>query len=58
MTSTKGEGSSGCKGKEVVVDDPFAKIVGEKPHLSKLEHSEEEEGGRNPNSECPPLIDL
>ena len=46
------------KGKEVAADDPPAKIVRKKAPLSESDRSEEEERGRDPNSECPPLIDL
>ena len=57
MSPVKDEGSSRRKGKEVTPDDPFAKIVGEETYLSELDCSEEEEGGRDPNSECHPFID-
>ena len=55
----KGEGFSRFKGKKVVVDEPpmEAEKGEEAPH-SKSDHSEEEEVGHDPNSECPPLIDL
>ena len=56
MTSMKGEGSSRCKGKEIAIDDPPTKAVGEKATLSQSECSEEEERSRNPNSKCSPLI--
>ena len=32
--------------------------MGKKAPISELDRFEEEEGGRNPNNECPPLIDL
>ena len=57
MSLAKDEGSSCLKGKEVATDDPLAKILGEEASLSKLDHSQEEEGGRDLNSVCPPLID-
>ena len=57
MTSAKGEGSSRHKGKEIVANDPPSKATRKEAPLSELEHSEKEEGSRNPNSECPPLID-
>ena len=57
MSLAKGDSSSHCKGKEVATDDPPAEIVGgEAPH-SESNHSEEEEGGRDPGSESPPFID-
>ena len=56
MSPTKDEGSSRCKGKEVTTDDPPAKTVGEEIPLSKLDCFEEEEEGRDINSECPSLI--
>ena len=56
MTPTKGEGSSRCKGKEIVTNDPPAKAVGEEAPLSESECFEEKEGSRDPNSKCPPLI--
>lgn len=52
------ESSSRRKGKEVVVDDlPVKAVGGEAPH-SELDRSKEEEGDRDPSSECPPFIDL
>ena len=56
ITPVKGEGSSYCKGKEIAVDDPATKIVGEDAPFSKSEHSKKEEGSHNPDSECAPLI--
>ena len=58
MSQVKDEGSSCCTGKEVATDDPPTKTVGKKVPLSKSYHSEDEEGVRNLNSECLPLIDL
>ena len=59
MTPVKSQGSSYCKGKEVVSDDPAARDVGEEATYSESDHSdeEEEEAWRNPNSECAPFID-
>ena len=57
MTQVKGKGSSRCKEKEIVVNDPATKTAGEDAHLSELECSEEEEGSHDPDSECAPLID-
>ena len=48
MSLAKSEGSSNLKGKENVVD--------EAPH-SELNCSKEEEATRDPDSECPSLID-
>ena len=58
MLQAKDEGSSHHKGKEVAADDPLGKTVGKEVPLSKSYHSEEEEGGSDPNSDCLPLIDL
>ena len=58
MTSVKGEGSSRHKGKEIAADDPPTKAAGKKASLSKSERFEGEEGSCDPNSKCPPLIDL
>ena len=58
MTLAKGEDSSHRKGKEIVVDDPVSKVVGEDAPLSSSERSEEEEVSRDLDSECAPLIDL
>ena len=57
MTLAKGEGSSRCKGKKIAADDPTTKTASEDAPLSELERSEEEEGGRDLDSECAPLID-
>ena len=43
MTPVKGEGSSHRKGKEIVSDDPHAKVAREEAPLSESEFSEEEE---------------
>ena len=57
MTPAKGQGSSRRKGKKIASNDLATKvIVKEAPH-SESEHSDEEEGHRNPGSECAPLID-
>ena len=53
----KCQGSSRCKGKEVVSDPPAVPDVGEEVEYSESEHSVEEETQRNPDSECAPLID-
>ena len=56
MSPVKGESSSHYKGKKVATNDPPTKTVGgEAPH-SKSDHFKEEEGGHDPDSECPPLI--
>ena len=57
MSQAKDEGSSCCKGKEVVADDPPAKTMGKEVPLSKSNLSGEEKGGRDPNNECLPLVD-
>ena len=57
MTSAKRKGSSRCKGKEIATDILATKIVGGDVPLSKLECSKEEEGSRDPNNKCAPLID-
>ena len=57
MSPAKDEGSSRRKGKEVATNDPSTKTIGKEAPLSKLDHFEEEEGGCDPNNECPPLID-
>ena len=57
MTPAKGQGSSHHKGKEIAFDDLATKDVGEEAPYSKSKRSNEEEGRRDPNSECAPLID-
>lgn len=57
MSLVKGESSSRCKGKKVATDDPLAKTVGGKAPHSESDRFKEEERGRNPDSECLPLID-
>ena len=57
MSQAKDEGSSCCKGKEVVADDPLTKTMGKEVPLSKSNLSEEEKGGCDPNNECLPLVD-
>ena len=53
MSPAKNDCSSHRKGKEVTTDDlPVKAMGGEAPH------SEEEQGGCDLGSECPPLIDL
>ena len=56
MSVVKDEGSSHRKGKEIAVDNPLTKTMGEEAPLFELNHSKEKEGGRNLNSECPPFI--
>ena len=59
MSSTKGEGSSNHKGKEVIIDDlPMKAEKGEEAPHSEFDCSKKEEASRDPNSKCPPLIDL
>ena len=54
----KSEGSSRSKGKEAIVDKPLVEAEkGEEAPYSKSDRSEEEEVSRDPDSECPPLID-
>ncbi|KAL0016294.1 hypothetical protein SO802_003363 [Lithocarpus litseifolius] len=55
MTSAKGQTSSRRKGKEVV-DNPAACEADEEAAYSELDHFDEEEEQRDPNSECAPLI--
>jgi len=57
MSPSQGDNSSCRKRKEVVANDLPAKIVGGEALHSESDHFEEEEGGRDPGSECPPLID-
>ena len=57
MSPVKGESSSCRKGKVVATDDPPVETMGGKAHHSESDYFEEEEGGRNPGNECPPLID-
>lgn len=57
MAPVKTQGSSRCKGKEVVFIPPIEQEIGEEVAYSELDHSDEEEAQRNPNSECTPLID-
>ena len=58
MLPVKSEGSSRRKGKEAIVDKPLVEAEkGEKAPYSKLDRSKEEEVSRDPDSECPPLID-
>ena len=58
MSPAKSEVSSRHKGKVIAVDDPPIEAEKDKkaPH-SEWNRFEEEEGSRNPSSECPPLID-
>ena len=54
MTSTKGQGSSHRRGKEIASDDPAMRDVRkEAPHFES-ERSDEEKVRCNPNSECAP----
>ena len=48
MLLVKDEGSFCCKGKEVTVNAPPAKIMGEETSLSESDHSGEEKGGSQP----------
>ena len=57
MTPVKGEGSSRHKGKEIATDDPPTRTARKKAPLSESKCFEWEEGSRDPNSGCPPLID-
>lgn len=57
MLSAKDESFSRRKGKEATTDDLPLKAMGREALHSKLDHSEEEEGGHDPGSECPPPID-
>jgi len=57
MTLAKDKGLSCHKGKEVAADDPPTKAVGKEAPFTESNRSEEEERGRNPNSECPSFID-
>lgn len=58
MSPAKDESSSHRKGKKVAADNLLTKTVAEKTPHFELDHSEEEEGGHDLDSECPPLIDL
>ena len=57
MTPVKSQSSSHRKGKEVISDPPATRGVDEEVVYSELDHSDEEETERDPNSECAPLID-
>ena len=57
MTLEKGQGSSRCNGKEIASNDPIAKNVDKEAPYSESERSNEEEGCRDLDSECAPLID-
>ena len=58
MSLAKGDSSSGCKGKEVATNNlPTEAMGGKAPH-SELDHSKEEEWGRDSGNKCPPFIDL
>ena len=57
MLPSQGDNSSRRKRKEAVANDLPAKIVGREAPHSESDRFEEEEGGRDPSSECPPLID-
>ena len=56
MSPVKGKGSSYRKGKEIASDDLATKNVGEDAPHSESEHSDEEEGHRDPDNVCAPLI--
>ena len=59
MLLAKSEGSFGCKGREITVNDPPIEAEKDKETLhSESDHFDKEEGSRNPGSECPPLINL
>ena len=58
MSLAKGEGSSNHEGKEVIVNDlPIEVEKGEEAPHSELDCSKNEEASKDPDSECPPLID-
>ena len=56
MSPTKGEGSSRHKGREVATYNSLIEVMGGKTPHSKSNRSKEEEGGRDPDSKCSPLI--
>ena len=56
MTSTKGQGSSRHKGKEVVTDDLATQDVGKEAIYSESDHFDLE-ARCDPDSECAPFID-
>lgn len=58
MSLAKGESSSRRKGKEVATNDPPVETMGGEALHCKSSRSDEEEGGHDPGSECPPLINL
>ena len=58
MSPAKGKSFSRRKVKEVATDDPPTETVGEEAPYSKSDHFEKEEGGRDPGSKFPPLINL
>ena len=57
MVPMKSSGFSRCKGKEAIYDPPVKQETGEEAMYSELNHSDEEEARRDPDSECAPLID-
>ena len=57
MALVKNSGSSHCKGKEAVHDPLVEQKTGEEAVYSESDHFDEEEGRRDPDSECAPLID-
>lgn len=57
MLLEKGDGSSPCKGKEIVTDYLPTKTMGEETPHSELDYPKEEEGGCGLDNECPRLID-
>ena len=57
MAPVKISSSSRRKGKEAVYDPPIEQGTGEEAVYSELDHSDEEEAWRDPDSECAPLID-
>ena len=56
MMSTKSQSSSYHKGKEVISAPSTTRDVGEEAVYSELDHSDEEEVQRAPDSECTPHI--
>ena len=57
MTPMKSQSSSYHKGKEVISYPPATRGVDEETVYFELDHFDEEETERDPNSECAPLID-
>ena len=57
MTPAKGQSSSRRKEKEIASNPPIACDVGEEAVYSELDHFDEEEAWRAPDTERTPLID-